>query len=257
MGDFRLRKWYIDVTDQSSARCFIGYAAALTWRSFNLHYLGYTFLNSDRKIVTRNFFVQPPLPIVSGETLQWTTSEFSGEWVQAMEGNSELLLGNGDREIMWDCLQPLSHARMTLGKDSLIGLGYVERITLSFLPWELPIEQLYWGRFLTNQVSLTWIRWVGPIPKVLILFNGRRYEQGLISEIEIRFDECVLTLHDSIALRSGDLKSNVFGKVPAIAKLFPASIMRLQEQKWMSQGKLIAGNQEFEGKAIHELVLWM
>jgi hypothetical protein len=257
MSEFRLEKWYLDLADRSSERCFIGYAASLKWRKLHIGYFGFTFLNSKGEIETRNSFADHELAFNAGPVFEWKTEAFQGRWEQLRDPIRELLYQKGEKKIDWCCFQPLARAELNIGSERINGFGYCEKMVLSFLPWKLPIQQLYWGRFLNDQVSIIWIRWIGPVPKTLIFFNSQRFVDAHVSEFEVAFDHYRLSLTNSIALRSGTLESNVFEKVPLIAKLFPASIMGLHEQKWLSRGELFQNGVSVNiGKAIHELVTW-
>jgi hypothetical protein len=255
MTEFRLEKWYCDVTD--SNRGFIGYGAQLQWKSIQINYLGYLFLNGKGKVTDKNVFVNTSLPDISNQDLKWHNSAFRLDMKRIDFGFDQILLKEGSKEISWDCVFPKAIAQLRIGSESLSGFGYVERINLSYLPWNLPIQQLIWGRFLSDDFTLILIKWIGPIPKGFVYFNGIKIPEVAINEFQISFSDYTLMLLNPIELRAGTLLSSVFSKVPWISGMFPKSIMQLAERKWLSDGVLKKNGLEMaKGKSIHELVIW-
>jgi hypothetical protein len=256
MSEFRLEKWYCDVTDDSN-RGFIGYGARLQWKSIQINYLGYTFLNAKGEINNKNVFVKTSVPEISDENMIWNSSAFQLSMKRIDFGIGEILLKDGTKEILWHCFFPKSIAQIRIGSESFNGFGYAERINLSYLPWNLPIQQLIWGRFLSDDFTLIWIKWIGPIPKSIVYFNGVKIPEVTINEFQISFMDYILMLLNPLELRAGTLLSNVFSKVPWIAGMFPTSIMQLTERKWLSHGLLRKNGLEIStGNSVHELVIW-
>lgn len=256
MGDFHLEKWYLDVAD-TRGQAFIGYAATLKWKWINLSYTGFTFLSEDHKIRKRNSFSGAILPKLNSGIIEWQSKDCRGTWQANAEAVEELLLNDNHHQIRWNCLQPSAYAHVTTGTDAIEGLGYAERIELNFPPWQMPINELHWGRFLSPGHSITWIKWIGPLPKNLVYHNGERTDHAVISKEEISFNGLTLALSGAVVMRSGSLASTVFKKFPSLAKLFPKSILQLQENKWLSRGDLYRGGKCIStGKAIHEVVQW-
>jgi hypothetical protein len=255
MADFKLQKWYLDVADDSPAT-FIGYAATLTYNALSMSYSGYTLLH-QQNLRKKNSFLSHPHPEMDGDQLRWNTRFAKGVWRAADHPVSELLLHDGKKSILWECFFPRAQASVTVDKAVIRGYGYAEKLTLSFVPWELPIEKLHWGRYLTETEYIIWIRWEGPEPRNIIYHNGVRTTTGVISDFLICFGDYRLTLTDSVALRKGRIGSTVFNRVQAIRNLFPKSILQLEENKWLSRGSFTkSGEQISQGQAVHEKVIW-
>ena len=98
---------------------------------------------------------------------------------------------------------------------------------------------------------------MGENPKDLVFLNGKEVGNPKIEKSRLVFDGFSLLLTDGITLREGNVGSTIFKNVPAISKLFPSSILMLEENKWLSNGNLVAGNSLVAiGHAIHEVVVW-
>jgi len=248
----------MDATDDAG-RAFIGYSAKLSWNNISLFYNGFTFRSITQLVVKRNSFSAQRFPEISGDEAAWRFQHVSAKWKRTSEPIHEVLLELPEGDITWFCSLPkasavVQHAQEWLEKNAM---GYVEKITISIPPWKIPIRELYWGRFLSPDHAIIWIRWIGPVPKTLTWHNGVRFPEADITAEEVTFDDFILSINNKKELRNGDLLSTVFSKFPVIAKLFPKSIMQLRENKWVSDGLLMHGNKRIaEGKIIHEHVIW-
>jgi|SRR5437588_3507654 len=75
--------------------------------------------------------------------------------------------------IEWHCVHPRARTTVDLGDGVVIqGLGYVERLEMTVAPWNLPLEGLRWGRFLSDSGSVVWIDWQGEYVRKIVLENG-------------------------------------------------------------------------------------
>jgi hypothetical protein len=165
-----------------------------------------------------------------------------GSW-QALDPPVSQTLYDSDGTVEWECCQPRGRAEVRIGHERLRGLGYVERLTMTVPPWRLPIEELHWGRLLTEAGSLVWIDWRGPRPLQLVFRNGAEAEPALLARLE---------LDRGLVLRDGALGKTALAIVPQVGRLFPWRILRVQETKWRSRGVLDG----MSGWAIHEVVRW-
>jgi hypothetical protein len=248
----------MDATDEKG-RAFIGYSAVLRWKLIKLFYNGFTFNSGTTStILRRNSFSSRRLLEVSEEEVKWSLLQAKGHWKRRAESFHEVLLRTSAGEVKWSCVFPKASATIQIGNHLLEknATGYVEKISISIHPWKIPIHELHWGRFLSPDHVIVWIRWIGLIPKTLIYHNGMCLEKGLITTETIIFDGYSLELNNKKILRRGTLFSTVFSRFPLITKLFPKAIMQLQENKWVSDGMLRQGDKVVSGKVIHEHVIW-
>jgi hypothetical protein len=158
--------------------------------------------------------------------------------------------------IVWNCLQPGSRVRVRSGDRELEGLGYAECLTVTVAPWNLPLRQLRWGRFVSAVHSLAWVDWQGEHSASLAVVDGSECKLLSVSESEVAVDGGILRIAEGVSLRGGRLRSTVLPGARALKRLFPASLFNIREQKWKSRGTLIDRGETSHGWVIHEVVEW-
>lgn len=257
---FLFEKWYLDATDEDG-RAFVGYHAQVKWGLINQEYNGYTFLPtliSALPVEKKSSFALSSSPYFAKSQLHWNALDVSASWMQLDPCIEELLLSSTEGEVRWSCTFPKANATVQIGAETFRNaLGYVEKIVMTIPPWKIPIRELHWGRFLSNDHTIVWIRWVGPVPKEIIFHNGRKIDGPTITEFQLQFENYRLQLKNPRTLRKGTILSTVFSNFPRIKKIFPRSIMNLKENKWSSEGNLYSGEEHLaSGNTIHELVVW-
>jgi hypothetical protein len=244
---------------------FIGYAALLRWKAFTLKYSSVLEKRKDRSTEARTSLVKFSAPQITDSLLAWTSDPLgvSGTWKALCAPVERTLFESDAGEIKWRCLQPRAEADIYLGKERrrLRGFGYAEHITITVPPWQLPIEELRWGRFLSESESLVWIDWRGPHPLRLVLQNGVEARSAQVTDSEVRLDtgRQILKLEEKQVLREGALINTAFSVIPGIGKILPLRSLNTYECKWRSRGFLEdpASPAVGEGWAIHEIVRWI
>ena len=255
-GPFSLVKWYLDcVTDAGDAA--ILYCADLRWRG--LHASIGSVLESRAGIEsgTRTSLGRFRLRATADEiVLEHPRLKVSAHWQSACPPVHRTVYEEAGGSIVWDCLQPGSRVTMRLAETEFAGLGYAERLTLTLPSWRLPIRHLRWGRFVSPHHSLTWIDWQGPYSISFAAFNGQVCPLRSASESQVAVDRAALEIAPGDSLRSGQLNSTVLRGAPRLARLFPASLFNIREQKWKSRGTLVTPGYASHGWVIHEVVDW-
>lgn len=209
---------------------------------------------------TRTTLQESSAPRAVGPAVEWSSPRLkvAGRWEADARPIKRTLLESGDGGIEWDCLQPRARAEIHIGEGvRLVGLGYVERLTMTIPPWRLPFEELRWGRFLSAEDSLVWIDWRGAHPLNLSFHNGARVGHASLTDNELAAGEVSLALDCGTVLREGALVETALNMIPGIDRLFPFRILGAHERKWLSRGVLTkpaAG--PGTGWAIHEVVRW-
>ncbi len=245
---------------------FIGYAARLRWKAFTLKYSSVLEKQKDQPTEVRTSLVKFAAPQITDSSLNWSSDSLgvNGTWKALSCAPVERTLFETDAgEIKWRCLQPRAAADIYIGKERrrLRGLGYAEHIEISIPPWQLPIEELRWGRFLSESDSLVWIDWRGPHPLRLVLHNGVEAKTAQVADSEVGFDggRQILRLEEKQVLREGALINTAFSVIPGIGKILPLRSLNTYECKWRSRGFLdgSASPEGSEGWAIHEIVRWV
>ncbi|MFI5296190.1 MAG: hypothetical protein ACHQ0Y_14345 [Thermodesulfovibrionales bacterium] len=201
-----------------------------------------------------------PLPKVIGPALFWNSHRLGieGRW-KALSSPLHRTLFESDQGIVeWHCYQPQSEVSIQISPNtSILGYGYAEHLLMTIKPWELPIEELRWGRFVSKRDSLVWIDWRGQSPQSLVFYNGVQIGHASVGDRNIVLDEgkTSLSFEESIVLREGFLFSNVLHMIRVFRKILPARFLQTYECKWRSRGILRSGQFiSSTGWVIHEVV---
>ena len=254
-----LKKWYLDcVADNGDVA--IVYLANLRWNKLTLHY-GSLLTAIGGDIHYGSSLRKESLPKLDRDAIILTSRHLGAEgtW-QALRAPIKRRVFEGKNgNIDWCCHHPKSQVSLMLpGKTRMIGLGYAESLSLSVLPWRLPLEELHWGRFLSEHHSLVWIDWRGPYQWRTVVHNGDEVEIQSLTESRIVLAQpgVKVELDQGLLLRSGRLGETVFAGVSRLAKVLPHSMLSVKEWKWRSRARLHIGSVVEMGWAIHEVVRW-
>ncbi|HTY12017.1 MAG TPA: hypothetical protein VMF88_13225 [Bacteroidota bacterium] len=255
---FLLSKWYLDCIAHDGTT-FVGYAAQLRWKSLSLRYSSFLIRRVDGSLHSATSFLQAPLPHREGAVIHWSPRPLKtdGEWNCVQPSVERELYKNHAGSITWSCCSPMTRTRIAVNKSTLTeGIGYAERLTISIPPWQLPIELLRWGRFHSENDSLVWIDWRGPVSQRFLFHNSEEVAAPSIADHEIEGAKNLrLSLKRTAVLRDGPIISDTLAMIPGAKKIFPHSILQLYESKWLSRGEMVFDNSSCgSGWAIHELV---
>lgn len=258
-SSFLLTKWYLDCVQENGDAAIL-YVADLRWNALTVHYGSLlTVLGGRIDSACSLRRSTPP----SAESRKITVSlphlNVEGTW-QALRSPIQRTVFEGEcGSVEWHCLQPMSQVDLLLqGTTRLVGRGYAECLTLSVLPWKLPLNELHWGRFLSERDALVWIDWRGPHRHRAVFHNGVESQVTSITESEIVLadSDTRLELDRGLVLRQGRLGDTVFPGVSRLAELLPRSMLSVNECKWRSRGFMHSSGSESSGYAIHEVVKW-
>jgi hypothetical protein len=130
-------------------------------------------------------------------------------------------------------------------------------LTTTVKPWRLPIDQLRWGRFLSNTDSVVWIEWLGPRPHTWVFTEGGECPGATVTTAHVsRPDEgSDLRFTNESPLRS----DRVAAAVPQPLRLAVAAVPGFgsaRETKWLAGGSLIRLDRPTTGWVVHEVVQW-
>jgi hypothetical protein len=175
---FMLSKWYMDcVTDNGEV--FIAYWGILRWKGISIHYAS-LLMHDDAegtRVKTSLRRHLPPQAEASG--VRWVSDSlgFEGKWISSFPPVEKELLASDEGTIQWQCRQPgaIAHLLISPGK-SVSGFGYTEQIRMTIKPWLLPMDELRWGRFVSETDSLVWIEWRGERPQTPVIGRLRLYQ---------------------------------------------------------------------------------
>ncbi|HLY43711.1 MAG TPA: hypothetical protein VKR52_21030 [Terracidiphilus sp.] len=257
---FELSKWYADcVTEQGDA--IILYSAKLAWPGPTIHYTSVLQYRRGQPIRSR-FSLRQQLPpeVRSDGSIAWKSKAWKaeGEWRTPDRALRETLYDSPDGKLEWVCLAPRSAARVCVERGEVFeGWGYAERLRLSLPPWRLPIRQLRWGRFINATDALVWIDWRGAYERQVVYHNGSAITARSICDCKIVLQDDLgeLRLDTTAVLRQGALAKTALAVFPNLNRLFPASLLNVREQKFLSRAVLRrTGHPDSDGMAIHEVV---
>jgi hypothetical protein len=256
---FLLSKWYLDcVADKGNG--VIVYVAELRWKSWRTRYASTLRFFGD-KTESASSIRECSLPESSRGQISLSLPHLGveGNWKGFAAPIKRTILENADGAVRWNCLQPGSQVDLSLDHSiKMTGLGYAELLEISVPPWNLPLSELHWGRFVSESETLVWIDWRGPYSHRLAVHNGTEREIALITTEEVRSADSstLLTLDRRLVLRSGTLGETVFPILARLAKAIPMKMLGIHERKWRSRGVLRAQQRTAEAWAIHEVVKW-
>jgi len=258
-SNFLLSKWYLDCV-ADDGELFIAYVASLKWQGVSINYSSTLHRQADGQTETNTSLREASVPHQAGAFVEWRSAHLNvgGTWRARAEPVQRVLLETETGSLEWNCLQPCAAAEIRIGNEpQLSGLGYVEHLTLSIPPWNLPIEELRWGRFLSPTDVLVWIDWRGAKPLQLVFHNGNQIEGASISDDGLAGGEFVLNLEEKVIVREGPLVKTALSMIPGVGRIFPLRVLRTHECKSLSRGtlKTTAGGVA-SGWTIHEVVRW-
>jgi hypothetical protein len=169
-----------------------------------------------------------------------------------------LLLDSDQGAIDWYCEAPAARVSVvTQRADPVEGPGYVERLVLSVPPWRIPIRELRWGRWISDDASrsLIWIDWRGEENRTWVFADGAACPDASVTDETVFAGPVRLTVHKRTTLVDRSL-ARVVAPIPGLALLLPASILELRDVKWVSRGTLHGLDAAQPGTAIHECVVF-
>lgn len=258
-GRFSLSKWYLDLVT-IEGRALVVYWGEIAWRRAKLRLESVVDALPDRPAVTRSRVTRNAGPREGEDGCVVFSSPGLGleaRWQPLAAPIARRLFAGPHGALNWDCRAPLARVTAALGRGaSLSGLGYAERLTLTLAPWELPIEQLHWGRFGAPSRSVVWIQWSGKSPLTLVFLDGLEIAGAVVRDdgVEMR-PAARLSLEGGREIRAGKPVAGLVARLPGLRAAVPRRLRGVEEVKWVSRGTLWGpGTSCVEGWAIHEIV---
>jgi hypothetical protein len=259
--NFHLSKWYLDFTT-GEGNAMIFYSAELKWHMWTAKYTSWLNHSHQTGTHSRSRFTSVQLPHLDGDIISWNDSKFgiSGIWNSAGKAISTRLFESDAGYLDWNCYQPRSVVRLKIGNEMREGSGYAEQLILTALPWKIPMEELRWGRYVSDSSSLVWIEIREKEKNQWLWLNSEKCGPGTIENhrITIPEKELVLYLDRAVSLESEKKLYSVVGKLirylPGFNRIIPLKFLMADEIKWLSNGTLEVQDNADRGMVIHELV---
>jgi hypothetical protein len=257
--NFRLRKLYLDCIDEQG-NCFIVYMAEIKTFLSSLVYSGLIFSDESGQTKQKHSFRSIPSPPLQNKiSINNEHLKIKGSWENIHDPISATLFSDSsNNDLIWNCHHPKANVEILYENRIYKGLGYGETINLTIKPWELPINELMWGRFLSDKYSVIWIHWSGSFNVNKIYCNGKEYNDLIIDLEKFHFNNGSFTLiFDNIqVIRDGKISDSV-PVSPLLKIISKRRMLATVETKYKSKSTLAIDSETVaSGWSLYETVLW-
>jgi hypothetical protein len=256
---FRLTKHYFDCIDDRG-NCFIVYWAKIETFLASVTYSGIIF--SDEKGQTKQLhsFRRVVSPIINDDIhLNNEHLNIRGSWKNISEPVSATLFTDSSKNnLIWVCHHPKALAEIFFENSIYNGFGYGETLSMSVKPWNLPINELRWGRFLSDKYSVIWIHWTGSHDVNSIYCNGAEFNDLVFEPERISFNKgnFILIFEKIQVIRDGRISDSVTF-VPLLRIISKKRILASIETKYKAKSTLVIDSETSEsGWSLYETVIW-
>lgn len=254
-SNFYFYKWYADLIDEETNDVTIIYMGEVEWNILKLTFTNILEFLERKKLISKATFSNYHRPIYEKDIFQINSMEIEAKWETKQKPIIEKLYENAHGYILWECFLPHALGDIKSNEKLHQGFGYIEKLTMTIKPWQIPIDILRWGRFLSENHCIIWIQWQGKEEKFLIYHNEVKYINGIINDDLIQFGNYRLLLLEKNILRNGPLIKTVFDKFLWIKKIFPSGILHMNECKWQTWSEFYENNNLItKNWSIHEHV---
>jgi hypothetical protein len=256
---FKLEKLYLDCIDEQG-NCFIIYWAKLKFYFIKVIYSGLIFSDNKGVTIEKSSLKKMREPLINNLLLFYSQYlEIRGSWERTADQLPVFSFNDAlKHELAWNCHHPKALTEIQYNDTTFEGFGYAETLTLTIKPWNLPIEELRWGRFLTDLYAITWINWKGDNPLNKIYCNGEEYNDAIFQENSIIFGSgaYVLMFNEITIIRKGRLR-NALSNMPWIKIFFNPRILNTMEIKYKAKSTLVFNSEiSASGWSLFEIVTW-
>ena len=254
---FELVKWYLDAVE-ADGTATIAYWASLAWLGVSVTWHDVSRYEPGQPPIETSSRRRVPPPAIVDRHVAWQSNRiaFQSRHEATTPAITVTLLDDARGRITWECIAPSARARLDRAGMTTNGTGYVERITMTVPPWQLPIDELRWGRWMSDDAStsLVWIDWRGALPRRWVVYNGVLHDAASVRDDGIDLDAGRLalgvprTLHDRSV---GKLLRGIAG----LARVAAHIPLAWEEHKWCSRATWTSmAGVTASGWAIHEIV---
>ncbi|WP_445385820.1 hypothetical protein ACT6NV_03165 [Robiginitalea sp. IMCC44478] len=260
--EFHLAKWYLDfISDDGQVMIF--YAAKLSFMHRTVYYSSMIHHHPDTGTDEASHFHKVELPVQNGESISWKNDKFNicAEWKSRSKPLHARLFEDSVGFVDWNCHQPLSDVEVEIKDTVLHGKGYAELLTLTTFPWNIPMSDLRWGRFHSDDHTMVWIELRNNKKDQWLWLNNERLSNSSIEDDHI---VCVekglkLILDPKTNLEPEKKLVKVINKIirylPGFRRLMTSKFLRATNRKWRSHGALYKNDKLIaNGQVIHEWV---
>ena len=260
--DFQLDKWFLDFTTEDG-QAAIFYAAKLKWRGLTVPFTSWLNCSSSGQITNHSRFYHVNMPEIFGEKIYWADSNFklAGTWTASRSPLHARLFESPEGWLHWNCHQPASNVQLKMNGQFTQGSGYAEQLIMTLPAWKIPMDELRWGRFVSQAYNMVWIELKEKQKQQWVWLNGEPIDNCEIDDHQIILPAKKLTLllDQKVVLESEKKIQSVVEKIiryiPGFNQVVPLHFLMADEHKWLSNGQLQQhGKTIATGMSIHELV---
>lgn len=259
---FKLTKHYFDNID-THGNLVMAYAAELSVLGIMIPFSSVITLNENgewnEQTHLKRAHLQNQMNLHAFEMPEWNVR---GEWRGLANALPEVQLcridGKKDKfkSVDWHVHTPLAKCEFSDNQQTIKGLGYAETITMNLEPWLFPLEEWYWGRFLSPTHSVVWLEWRGEHNVRFLYHDGLLQDDFEVTNDSIRYEFGTIVLRDTRVIKNEPLLQ-MAQHFPIVKKLFKKEFLNTHEQKFLSRGTLtLHDGTPCEGFALYERIDW-
>ena len=256
---YRLAKWYLDCVSEAGDVAIL-YWASLRWGVVRIGY-GAALLRPRPEAAVDRFTLRPGAPpaMSADGSLRWECPalDVRGRWAIASAGPERTLLEQAEGRVHWRCVSLGGDAAVHVGGQAVEGLGYAEHLTMTIKPWDLPFNELRWGRFVSPAVALVWMQWEGGMRKTWAFGGGFEPVRARVlpDTVELPDAGMQLAIEAGDVIRTGAVSHTALRPLRLLTWMLPRW-RTAHETKWLARGTLTGGAAPRAGWVLHELVRW-
>lgn len=259
---FHIDKWFLDVICDSG-ETMIFYSATLSWRGITVPYMSWLLKKEFSQATRKTRFSNQSIPSISGDEITFSDSKwkFSGKWRSLAPSHEARLFESSKGYLDWMCYQPASSVTLKHGERTISGTGYAERLILTAYPWEIPMDELRWGRFKTDDHYAVWVELRQKSVEQWVWLDGQKVSKAEVSDKGIQFlEEAINIKFDQGEILESDttiysVVDKLIKFIPGFKSFMPLSFLMAVNFKWRSNAILTDPIMNVQsGQAIHELV---
>jgi hypothetical protein len=254
-----MEKQYLDCID-SLGNCFIIYWAKVDFFLFRFVYSGVVFCNAQGRTEEKSTLSRIQKP-ETNEILKFDHSFLKTSVTLKRIDDpivSSLYLDTENNELSWNCHHPKAEGEIIYNGKTYKGYGYAETLYSFIKPWNLPIDELRWGRFLSDSYTLIWIYWKGKYLVNKMFFNNIEYNDAVFDTDSVVFNNGTyqLKFSDIQVIRQGKL-SGLFLKMKLLKIIFNKRILNTVEIKYKAKATLTKNSVILSKNwSLFEVVTW-
>jgi hypothetical protein len=256
---FKIEKIYLDCIDDQG-NCFIIYWAKLKIFLFQFYYSGLLFSDSSGLTIEKSAFGESPRPSTVA-TIEAENELLNVRYSLRRTDDpiyADLYTDQKRNNLSWNCHHPRGFASIYYNGITYNGFGYSETLISQINPVNLPVDELRWGRFLSDSYTIVWINWKDKLPLNKLFFNGIEYNDAIFTDDTISFGDgnYSLMFKGADSIRNGKL-SDLLSKMKLLRIFFSKRVLNTVEKKFKASSELYL-NAEFlaRGWSLYETVTW-